>query len=270
MNNAHSITNLVLKIVLVFILMKVFILILPINNSTRPFKIKIDAKVLTTKTVEKKDIDLINKIPQKIYGIDVSHYRLNELINTSQLDSISFVFIKATEGKNYINPNFYKEWNVAIKNKLYKGAYHFYRDKIDPMVQADYFYSKIKTVLDSTSLPVVLDVEKESFSSKKHNTPKNQKAVLECLKRIEELTDKTPIIYTNTNFGKHFFTDSTFSKYPLWIADYSEKEKPKVPNIWKNDSWLFWQKSSNYKIDSTNVDLDVFNGSLKDLKKLTK
>jgi lysozyme len=267
--------NLILKITIIPFIVKGFTLFLLINGDTVFFKTaieqpKVETNILPNKIIPKLPKKLKAETLKKIYGIDISHYRLNGLIKASQFDSISFVFIKATEGENYTNPNFYKEWNVATKNKLFKGAYHFYRDKIDPIVQADYFYSKIKHVQDTSSLPAVLDVEKMGFSSSIGDMSKQQEKVLKFLCRIEELTGRIPIVYTNVNFGKRFFTKPSFSRYPLWIADYSKKETPRMIDVWKGKGWLFWQRCNNYQIDSTKLDLDVFSGSLKDLKKLTK
>jgi lysozyme len=38
----------------------------------------------------------------------------------------------------------------------------------------------------------------------------------------------------------------------------------------KKKGWIFWQRSDSYKLDGVTDDLDIFNGSLEDLKRFIK
>ncbi|QMU63133.1 MAG: hypothetical protein GKR88_01800 [Flavobacteriaceae bacterium] len=205
---------------------------------------------------------------KKIYGIDIAKYRYDKFKKFPLLGSISYAFINATEGIKRINPNFYKEWGIASQHQLYKGAYHFYRNNANPIKQADFFYKTIQPVINSNSLPPVLDVEALGFSDTNYAKNSYQERVLKFLNRIEKLTKRTPIIYTNYNFGEKFFTKKEFSKFPLWIADYNNSDTPRIPDIWKDTGWLFWQKTNRYDVDTTLFDLDLFNGNANQMQQL--
>ena len=58
-------------------------------------------------------------------GIDVSQWQRN--INFSDVadDNIYIVYIKATQGNNYIDPYFEKNYANAKKNNLKIGVYHY-------------------------------------------------------------------------------------------------------------------------------------------------
>lgn len=195
-----------------------------------------------------------------ITGIDISRYQGNisweMLVKDNQL---SFVIAKATEGKNDIDPTFKYNWLEINKMKLVKGAYHFYINEDDPLLQANLYLEAVK--FQKKDLPPILDVEGFSIKRKSENLKEN---CLLWLERVKKSTGKMPIIYSNYSFFNEQLNDTAFTKYPIWIAEYNSLQKPKVPKLW-ND-WLFWQKSNNYILNgiSGDVDYDIFNGNSKD------
>ncbi|UTW64093.1 hypothetical protein KFE98_08125 [bacterium SCSIO 12741] len=183
---------------------------------------------------------------QKVYGIDIAKYRLKELEDLSPEDSISFVYLKATDGLGYSNPNLYSEWKTAVKKNLVYGAYHFFRNHDDGQKQAEFFYEQIKPIYKSASMPLVLDVETASITHYPfdENVKNNVKLFLN---RLEKLTQTKPMIYTNYYFGEAYLTDSNFAQYPLWVADYTSQKEPRVPAVWKRKGWSVWQKTNTYE-----------------------
>ena len=61
-----------------------------------------------------------------IRGIDVSHH--NGEIDWSRVkqSGIQFAYIKATEGSDWEDIRFPNNWTESKKNKIYRGAYHFF------------------------------------------------------------------------------------------------------------------------------------------------
>ena len=59
--------------------------------------------------------------------------------------------------------------------------------------------------------------------------------------------------------------DPSFSNYELWLAEYTNRDQPTVPDVWKSKGYLIWQKSESYTVYSDKSDLDEFNGRLNDL-----
>ena len=207
-------------------------------------------------------------IPEKytVHGIDVSRYqdRINwEEVKKMKVDSIkiSFAFIKATEGKTRIDRYFSINWKNAKRNKLIRGAYHFYCPQISSKLQAENFISNVK--LEKGDLPPVLDIETLAFGYHIDNTIKGIK---NWLKIIEKAYNIKPIIYTNIDFYNNYLAEEEFGDYPLWIAHYY-KEKVSI-----NQVWYFWQHNDRGKVNgiSGNVDFNVFNGDMSDLQDFCK
>jgi nucleoid-associated protein YgaU len=57
-----------------------------------------------------------------------------------------------------------------------------------------------------------------------------------------------------------------FSEYPLWIAHYTEKPRPRLPKGWKR--WTLWQYTDQGRVSGIGgrCDLDRFRGSLAELR----
>ncbi|MCB9203103.1 MAG: glycoside hydrolase family 25 protein [Flavobacteriales bacterium] len=200
-----------------------------------------------------------------LHGIDVSRYQQNidwkevEKMNVEGVQ-IKFAFIKATEGISIQDRKFKQNWENTKKTSIRRGAYHFFRANINPELQADFF---LKTVtFEKGDLHPVIDIE----TTDGKNKIVIQERVQRFLNRIEEKLNTKPIIYTNVDFYKNYLSDEKFNEYPLWIAHYYEPIQPRT-----NRNWHFWQHSDRGNVNSIQekVDFNVFNGTEKDLKKLT-
>lgn len=198
-----------------------------------------------------------------MHGIDVSKFQREinwEAVKQMQVDKIriSFTFIKATEGITRQDAAFKNNWQKAGKAGLVRGAYHFFYSTRDPIKQAINFRNVVQ--LESGDLPPVLDIEM-------HN---NQPAAVIrstakiWLEEMEKAYGIKPIIYTNLKFYNTYLGDE-FNEYPLWIAHYYQKERPRV-----NREWLFWQHSDIGRVNGikTIVDFNVFRGDSAALMKL--
>jgi len=88
--------------------------------------------------------------------------------------------------------------------------------------------------------------------------------VKEWLVIVENYYGIRPIIYTNVDFYKQYLKDQ-FDDYPLWVAHYLQKEKPR---IYRN--WHFWQHSEQGRVNGilSRVDFNVFNGDSTEFRSL--
>jgi len=197
--------------------------------------------------------------PGFVYGIDIAHYDGDVVNHLSQRDEIEFAICKATEGVTYTDPDFGTNWEVLDSKGLIRGAYHFYRSNDPPIDQARLF---LKTCGDlrPIDLPPILDIEASSVVDP-FDPEQFKKDVLAFLQFIESQTQRKPIIYTGFNFGQQYLGDASFARYPLWIAEYSKSPEPKIPFSWKGVGYAFWQRSESYRLDSREVDFDVFQGN---------
>jgi lysozyme len=196
----------------------------------------------------------------QVRGIDVSHYQ--GTVNWPQVAGagVAFAFVKATEGITTVDPMFNQNWSGVRAAGLLRGAYHFYEPGDDPVQQAEHFLTVVS--LSQGDLPPVLDIETSGSS-----TPATiVQGIQTWLETVQQGTGRTPIVYTGNSFWKTLGT-SAFGAYPLWIAEYGV-QTPVLPSGWSR--WTFWQYSETGAIAgvSGQVDLDFFQGSLQNLKKL--
>lgn len=213
---------------------------------------------------EKTTREILETIPKEfsIYGIDISRYQ--KKIDWKKLSefrykhvTITFVMIKATEGVNYKDPCFDKNWKNSQKYGFIRGAYHYYKPHQDPIAQMNNF---LKTVPFTSGDFIVIDIEEHPFYISKTAFQEN---VLKALQHVEEKLKAKPILYTYVSFYRQYFMNKKFEKYPLWIAHYY---KPSPPD---DIPWAFWQFHDKMTLDGIpeKVDMNVFCCSYSELKK---
>jgi GH25 family lysozyme M1 (1,4-beta-N-acetylmuramidase) len=200
-------------------------------------------------------------------GVDVSRYQHGTSLDWSAVkaDGVSFAFIKATEGSSYTNSYFASDWATTKSIGLNHGAYHFARPSIGSAdSQARYFVSKVGLSNGVGDLPPVLDLEVNGGLS----VSALQSWTATWLQTVQQLTGRTPIIYTGPSFWRTSMGNSTaFTAYPLWIANYGVTS-PSIPGGWS--TWTFWQGSSTGSVAGIggNVDMNAFQGTLAQLNTL--
>ena len=200
----------------------------------------------------------------EVHGIDISHYQGKidwELLthNREAQFPIHFIFLKATEGGDHGDDTFTQNFGQARKYGFIRGAYHYFIPKTDARKQADFF---IRTVqLAKGDLPPVLDVE----TTGKQSPQELKTAVKTWLDRVEAHYGVKPILYTSYKFKTRYLNDSIFDSYPYWIAHYY------VDSVEYKGNWKFWQHTDVGTLPGIRekVDLNIFNGSLEELKCMT-
>ena len=198
----------------------------------------------------------------KVHGIDISHYQGN--VNWKMLEQtrqgqfpIQFIFMKATEGGDYLDKRFVANFDSAKAHGFIRGAYHFYNPKTDANKQADFFINSVK--LEPGDLPPVLDIEKKS-----KDIEKLQADLKLWLRRVENHYGVKPIIYASYKFKTKYLNDSVFNSYPYWIAHYY------VDSVQYKGDWKFWQHTDVGTLPGIEeqVDLNIFNGDMEGLNAL--
>ena len=98
-----------------------------------------------------------------IQGMDIARYQGNVDFYKARAAGMHFVFIKATEGKDYLDPSFYDNWRKAQAAGIARGAYHFMTWCSLASEQAAWFVQMVPA--DPDALPPVLDLEWNNHSS---------------------------------------------------------------------------------------------------------
>jgi len=191
-----------------------------------------------------------------IHGIDVSYAQGK--IDWAQVRAmeenglhISFVFVKATEGEDFVDSFFQRNWREAAKNGFVCGAYHFFRPEKSGKLQAQLFLKTVKP--EPGDLPPVVDVEQLDKVS-----PERMRAELDAFfMALRHRVRVKPIIYTGLSFYQDYLKGYE-DEYALWIAHYDQPED----RINAAADWRFWQHSSKATVNGIHhaVDFDTFRG----------
>ena len=212
-----------------------------------------------------------------IVGPDISSHNHDNRakVNFSAMHRVggaAFIFVKATEGTDYVNPRFASDFRRA-RRVMVRGAYHYARPggvtfpqiAADATAEANFFIQATGTMEGMGILPPVLDLEDAGAL----NPTQLSRWAHTWLRRVKELTGRNPMVYTSGNFWKQRLRNSKgFRSYPLWLASYGVS-RPAVPGRWKR--YTFWQYTDRGRLAgaSLSLDLSVFNGSLAQLQSLT-
>src|SRR4051812_25122838 len=78
-----------------------------------------------------------------VQGMDVSAYETSIDWPTAKAAGIDFAFIRATDGTQYLDPQFATYWAGARDAGVIRGAYQFFRPAEDPIAQADLLLATI-------------------------------------------------------------------------------------------------------------------------------
>lgn len=199
-----------------------------------------------------------------IHGIDISHHQGTidwEQLSTATVDHepVAFVMIKATEGKSHLDENFNDNFYQARQYGFIRGAYHYFSPTVSGKLQANYYLHQVH--LDDGDLPPILDIEETGGLT----TEELRKQALTWLRMVEDRYEVAPIIYTGLKFKEQHLSTPEFARYPFWIAHYYVKE------VGYTGAWKFWQHTDLGHVAGIEgaVDLNVYNGSMYDLRHLT-
>ena len=197
-------------------------------------------------------------------GIDVSHWQ--NTIDWFKVASSGtrFAFMKATDGRTYVDPMYATNRAGAGAVGVLIGAYHFARPDYgtdDAMIEADHFVDS--AALATGDLLPVLDLEMTGGLT----TDELTAWMLTWLGEVTARTGVRPIVYTSPIGWANRTADTTAiadAGYTvLWIAHWGVPS-PTVPaNDWQGNGWTFWQYTDCGQVAGIQgcVDADWFEGS---------
>ena len=189
-------------------------------------------------------------------GIDVSEYQGSIDFEAVRQSGVEAVYIRAGDG-NTIDTRFAVNRDNAKKAGLRVGFYFFVtaRSEAEARSQAAYFASLIR----STDYDLRPAMDFERFGGLTRGQVNS--VGLAFLAELESVSGITPAIYSDA-YNVSTLWNSEYSRYPLWIADYSTMTPEISGNIWSG--WSGFQYSPTGRIDgiSVNVDEDIFTDAL--------
>lgn len=187
-----------------------------------------------------------------IHGIDISRWQGEIDWTAVKGAGTRFVFMKATEGGDHIDPSFLRNWEGARRAGVPRGAYHFVYWCRPAHEQAVWFKQHIPN--DPDALPPVLDVEWNGHSRtcpRKIERSLALEKIRLMLTELEQLTGKKPVIYTDITFHKDVL-EGEFNDYPYWIRSTAALPETR----YENRPWAFWQFTTTGRVPGIKGDVD--------------
>ena len=181
-----------------------------------------------------------------IHGIDISHYQGQvfwEVIGENS--KMAYVYIKASEGGDRIDPRYERNIQLAHQYGLKVGSYHFFRPKTNLTKQLENFMTQCRPG-DQDLIPMI-DVETKSGLS----TSEFRDSLTKFITLVEEAYKQKPLIYTFTTFYNAHM-QGAIDGYPLMIAQYNAVE----PELKDGRDITMWQYTGKGRINGINGFVD--------------
>lgn len=192
-----------------------------------------------------------------LHGIDVSKWQGKIDFARVRDAGIRLVYIKATQGTSYVDPDFERNYRDSEKEGLSIGFYHYVmaRTTTEAQDEARFFASHIRRKTQSAR-PAM---DFESFGDL--TRAETREIALQFLITLEREIGHKPAIYSDSYNASGTFADDRLREYPLWIADYGVA-CPNMENSWCR--WSGWQFTDRGRVDgiSGDVDEDYFRRSI--------
>jgi GH25 family lysozyme M1 (1,4-beta-N-acetylmuramidase) len=154
-----------------------------------------------------------------LHGVDVSSYQ-----SSFDTDGLDFVFIKATEGRSYVNPHLASQVKRARDASCVVGFYHFLWPG-NLTAQAEYFVSKAP---EKAGDLLAVDWETTGEGTHASNAEKDR-----FIRKLKELRPNNRVIlYANRHFWLNI-DETSYTGDGLWIADYVTAGKPRIQAKWR-------------------------------------
>ena len=188
-------------------------------------------------------------------GIDVSNWQ--GYINYAEVRDagIQVVYIKASQGTNIKDAYFDINYENAKANGLRVGFYHYLTATSIEQAreEANYFVSVISGKTPDCKL--VLDYE--TFGGVGREEINNIARTF--MQRVEELTNKEVILYSDLSNARSTFDTSLAEDYDLWIAYYEDRNRLiNIETSWNTYIGIQYTDRGRVNGINGNVDRDLY------------
>ena len=176
----------------------------------------------------------------RVDGIDVSNHQGAIDWRKVRGEKVRFAYLKATEGRDYVDSTYERNRAAAKREGIKVGAYHFARpdtqsaDPKDAIAEADHFIRVAKPA--PGDLIPCLDLEVAA--------PRLEQWAEQFVRRLEQ-AGLPVLIYVSPAFAERHLKSKRWARHPLWLAHYGVV-KPHVPRPWRR--YALWQWTSGARV----------------------
>jgi lysozyme len=173
-------------------------------------------------------------------GIDVSHHqgRIDWTLLPAQ--GVDFAYIKASEGGDFVDPAFARNWAGARSAGVRRGAYHYFTLCRPGADQAANFIATVP--VDPGALPPVADVEDIGPCPRPIAATAFRAELATFIRMVEAHYSKPVRLYLTHEFDRAYGVSAHFDR-PLWLRSI----------FWKPDfgarPWAMWQASNFRRLE---------------------
>lgn len=188
-------------------------------------------------------------------GMDVSDWQ--GYINYGEVRNagIDIVYIKSSQGSNWKDPYFELNYENAKANGLKIGVYHFLTatNTNEAEQEAQFFAS----VISGKQIDCKLAMDFEVFGG--IGTYEINEVSKAFLAKVEELTGKEMVIYSDLYNASNIFDEELANKYPLWLAYYGDYNNLRDVNTsWSTFTGVQYEDNGRINGISGYVDQDLY------------
>lgn len=184
------------------------------------------------------------------YGLDVSNHQGEIDWEAVAGDDIEFVYVKATEGGDFVDARFDANWQGAGAAGLDRGAYHFFTLCRPGIEQARNFLDVVPH--EDAELPLAVDLELPGNCSDRPPADDVLAEVDAFVDEVESATGRELVVYVLSDFH---------DRYPV----LDRLDRPRWERrifLRPGGGWLLWQFTFDGDVDgiSGGVDINVLRG----------
>lgn len=194
-----------------------------------------------------------------VRGVDVSRYQGAIDWPALKADGVDFAYIKATEGGDWIDPEFAQNWAGAEAAGVVRGAYHFFTFCRPPEDQAAHALAVAPP--EPGTLPMAVDVEYSGNCRDYEGKDQINRDLARFIQIVTDSTGYAPVIYAVYDSYPDF-VEGRYPDSPVWVQNILWEPSP------PDRDWAFWQYSVVARRDGVEgpIDLNVFSGDREDFE----
>ena len=188
-------------------------------------------------------------------GIDVSDWQGSIDYSQVKNSGIDVVYIKASQGNSIKDPYFEINYENAKANNLKIGFYHFLT--ATTVEEADQQATFFASVISGKQADCKLAMDYEQFDG--IDTQLINQIAMAFMQKVEELTKKQVIIYSDLYNSESTFNSELASQGELWLAYYGDyRNLENVNSSWNTFIGVQYTDQGNVAGINGNVDRDLF------------